>query len=106
MGSVFNFITEELSYLGFQWQRGGENAQYADAVLGVLIDVAEVVIGLGYGAAGVVVGTVCNPVDTAFNLAGMVVYSVEAAAVGLWNTLADILSLVTLGWAQVQTSNW
>lgn len=106
IATVFNFITKEASYIGFQWRRGGAQTQYFDAVLGVLLDFAEVFVGVGYGAVGIVVGTVCNPVDTFGNLAGMVVYSVEVAAVGLWNTVADILSLLTLGWAQLQTANW
>ena len=106
VGSVFNFITKELSYAGYQLDRDGDASQLSDAILGVFIDLAEVAIGLGYGALGVVVGTVFNPIDTVGNLLGMVVYSVESAAVGLWNTVADILSLITLGWAQVQTANW
>lgn len=112
IASVFNFITKGLSYIGYQLgagaPEGGSNRekQLVDAILGIFIDLAEVVIGLGYGALGIVVGTVFNPVDTFFNLAGMVVYSIESAAVGLWNTVADILSLVTLGSAQVQTANW
>ncbi len=106
IASLFNFITKELSYIGFQWQRGGGQTQYTDAILGVFVDLAEVVVGIGYGSVGVVVGTLLNPVDTFFNLAGMLVYSLESAAVGLWNTVADVLSLVTLGWVQVQTANW
>ena len=106
VGSVFNFITKELSYIGYQWSREGGRSQLLDAVLGVFIDLAEVLIGLGYGVLGIVVGTVWNPIDTFFNLAGMVVYSAEAAAVGIWNTLADLISLATLGSVQWQSSEW
>ena len=47
-----------------------------------------------------------NPWDTVANLPGMVVLSVESIAVGLWNAVADLLALTTLGWLQVQTANW
>lgn len=90
--------------LGYQFEAA--DSEWTDAVLGVAIDLAELYVGLGYGVIGIVVGTIFNPLDTVTNLFGMVVLSVEAIAVGLWNTVADLLSLVTLGWAQVQTANW
>ena len=96
VASAFNFITKEASYVGFQWRRGDGRAQHVDSILGVFVDFAEVAVGIGYGAIGIVVGTLLNPVDTLFNFAGMLVYSVESVAVGLWNTLVDILSLLTL----------
>ena len=105
IGSVANFLTKELSYIGYQWHEAGDRSQYLDAILGVFIDLGEVVVGLGYGAIGVVIGTLLNPFDTVGNLAGMFVYSVEAIVVGVWNTLADILSILTLGWAQLQSAN-
>lgn len=106
VGSAFNFITKELSYIGYQWKRDGGHSQMLDALLGVFIDLAEVAVGLGYGALGVVVGTLWNPLDTFFNLPGMLVYSAEAIAVGIWNTFADLLSLATLGALQWQSSEW
>ena len=104
IASVFNFITKEMSYIGHQMDRS--ETQWTDAVLGVAVDFAEVFVGIGYGIIGVAVGTVWNPLDTAFNLLGMVVLSVESIAVGLWNTVADVASLVTLGWLQWQTARW
>ena len=105
VGSAANFLTKELSYIGYQWHQAGDRSQYLDAILGVFIDLGEVAVRLGYGAIGVVVGTFFNPLDTVGNLAGMFVYSAEAIVVGVWNTLADILSMLTLGWAQVQSAN-
>ena len=58
-------------------------------------------VGFGYGVIGIVVGTVFNPWGMATNLLGMVVPSVESIAVGLWNTAADLLVLMMLGWAQL-----
>ena len=104
VASTFNFITKELSYLGYQFRAG--DSQWVDAVLGVAIDIGELYVGFGYGIIGIVVGTIFNPCDTLTNLLGMVVLSVESIAVGLWNTVADLLSLITLGWAQVQTAKW
>lgn len=104
VASVFNFITKELSYLGYQLE--ADEAQWSDAVLGVAIDLAELGAGLCYGVAGLIVGTIVNPIDTIGNLLGMVVLSVEAIIVGLWNTVADILAILSLGWVQVQTAAW
>ena len=39
------------------------------------------------------------------NLAGMFVYSAESIVVGVWNTVADVVSILTLGWGQVQSAN-
>lgn len=104
IASVFNFITKELSYVGYQFET--EQTQWLDAVLGVVVDLIEVAFGIVYGIVGVVVGTIVNPIDTIGNLPGMVVLSVEAIAVGLWNTVADALAIVSLGWIEVQTAVW
>ena len=47
-----------------------------------------------HGTLEVVLGTLFNPLDTLWNIPGMFVYSVEAIAVGVWNTFADILSML------------
>ena len=104
IASLFNFITKELSYLGYQLER--DETQWLDAVLGIVIDFVEVSAGIEYGVAGIFIGTIVNPIDTFGNLPGMVVLSVEAVAVGVWNTVADILSIVSLGSIQVQTARW
>lgn len=105
VASIFNYITKEMSYIGYQW-KSDRNKQYLDSFLGVFIDAAELGIGLGYGIIGVVIGTLFNPLDTICNLMGMVVYCIEAIVVGLWNTAADILSLLSLGYIQIQTAKW
>ena len=104
VASLFNFITKELSYLGYQFE--AKDPQWTDAVLGVAIDAVEFLVGLGYGFIGIIVGTVFNPWDTATNLFGMIVLSVESIAVGLWNTVADLISLVTFRNVQWQTASW
>lgn len=104
VASVFNVVTKELSYMGYQFE--AKDSQWTDAVLGVAIDVIELVVGLGYGIIGIVVGTIFNPWDTVTNLFGMIVLSVESIAVGLWNTVADLVSLVTVRSVQLQTANW
>lgn len=106
VSSIFNYITKEMSYIGYQWNSKGRNKQYLDSFLGVFIDAAELGIGIGYGIIGVVIGTLFNPLDTIRNLMGMVIYCIEAIVVGLWNTAADILSLLSLGIIQIQTAKW
>lgn len=114
VASVANFITKELSYLGYQFETGdGYRAekrktptQWTDALLGVPIDFAELYVGVGYSALGVVVGLILQPIDTITNLPGMVVFIVKSILVGLWNTVADIISIFTGGYVQWQTSNW
>ena len=103
VASAFNFVTKELSYLGYQVERGGndQQTQWIDAVLGVLIDLVEVLIGLGYCVVGVVVGTVLNPVDTIVNVPGGILLVLEAVVEGFANTISDLVSLLTLGWIEV-----
>lgn len=104
VASTFNFVTKELSYMGYQFE--AKDSQWADAILGVAIDVVELLVGIGYSVVGIIVGTIFNPYDTATNLLGMVVLSVESIAVGLWNTVADLVSMITLRNVQLQTANW
>ena len=106
VGSVFNFITKEASYIGYQFERlmKGRQTQFVDAVLGVLFDLIEVLIGIFYSLLGVVVGTILNPLDTFTNLLGGVVLTVQTMVVGVWNTIADIIGLFTLGSVQLQTA--
>lgn len=108
VASLANFITKEMSYLGYQFERmgKGKETQWTDAVLGVPVDAAELYVGVGYGIIGVVVGTIFNPLETLWNVPGAVVFIVKAIAVGLWNTIADLLSLLTLGFIQLQTAAW
>ena len=102
VASAFNFITKELSYLGYQIERNnkGQETQWVDAILGVFIDLVEVLIGLGYCTVGVVVGTLFNPVDTIVNVPGGILLVVEAVVEGFANTISDLISLFTLGWIE------
>lgn len=103
VASVANFITKEMSYLGYQWERGGkdQSTQYIDAVIGVLIDFVEVAIGVAYSILGIFVGTLFNPIDTLTNIPGAVTLSLESIAEGIANTGSDLLSLITLGYVQL-----
>ena len=105
VASLFNFVTKEMSYLGYQHLEA-RNPQWTDAVLGVAVDLAELYVGVGHGILGIAVGTVVNPKDTLRNVPGAIILIVKAIAVGLWNTVADILSLVSLGSVQWQTAAW
>ena len=100
VASVANFITKELSYVGYQFE--ADNSQFADAFLGILIDLGELLFGLCYTFLGVIVGTILNPWDTLTNLIAMFGYGVLSIVLGAWNTAADVLSLVTFGYVQLQ----
>ena len=108
IASWVNFITKELSYLGYQIERQskGQQTQWLDAILGVVIDFVEQMIGTLYAVLGIAVGTIFNPWDTVTNVVAMVCYSIQSIVVGLWNTIADLISIVTLGWIELQTANW
>ena len=106
VGSVFNFITKEASYIGYQFERllDGKDTQFVDAILGIFIDLIEVCLGVVYSMFGVIIGTIINPWDTFTNLLGGVVLTVQTMVVGVWNTIADIISLFTLGFVEWQTA--
>lgn len=108
IGGLANFITKEMSYIGYQFERlnDGKKTQFIDAILGIAIDAAEMAVGLGYGSIGVVVGSIWNPWDTLWNLPGALALSLQAVLVGVWNTLADMISLFTLGLIELQTAAW
>lgn len=103
IASVANFITKEMSYIGYQWERGdkGQATQYIDAIIGILIDFVEVSLGVMYGLLGMIVGTIFNPVDTVMNIPGGILLSLETIAEGIANTVSDLISLVTLGSIQL-----
>ncbi|WP_271271481.1 hypothetical protein [Aliamphritea hakodatensis] len=103
IASIANFITKEMSYIGYQIERDDneQSTQYIDAFLGVVIDLFEVVIGVCYSMVGIVVGTLFNPIDTVTNIPGAVVLSAEAVVEGVANTVSDIVSAVTLGYVQL-----
>lgn len=94
VASVFNFVTKELSYLGYQFE--SNRSQWIDALLGVFIDCGELMVGIFYGLLGMVIGTIYNPWDTITNIPGLL-FMWPAILWGLWNTLADVLSILTLG---------
>lgn len=106
VGSVFNFITKEASYIGYQFERlvNRKETQFIDAVLGIFLDLIEVCIGIIYSVLGVIIGTIFNPWDTFTNLLGGVVLIIQTVVVGVWNTIADVISLFTLGFVQLQTN--
>lgn len=89
IGSVMNFITKEMSYIGFQMDKGSSNkpTQYVDAIIGVFVDLIEVMFGLAYGLLGIIVGTIMNPLDTLFNIPGGVLLCIETAVEGIANTM-------------------
>ena len=103
VSSVFNFVTKEMTYLGYQIERAneGKKTQWIDAVLGVCVDLIEVLIGLGYCAVGVVIGSIFNPVDTIINVPGGILLILEAIVEGIANTISDVVSLVSLGWVEL-----
>jgi hypothetical protein len=105
VGSVFNFITKELSYLGYQWERFMDDKPkstfFIDAAIGVFIDLVETAVGVVYGVVGIVVETIFNPIDTLFNIPGGIALSLEAIVEGIANTGSDIISLFTLGYVQL-----
>lgn len=99
IGSVMNFITKEMSYIGFQMDKGSKNreTQYADAIIGVFIDFIEVIFGLVYGVLGIIVGTIMNPIDTLLNIPDGILLCIETTIEGVANTISDIISLFTIG---------
>ena len=99
VASVMNFITKEMSYIGFQMDKGTANkdTQYIDAIIGVFVDLIEVIFGLIYGVIGIIVGTIMNPLDTLTNIPGGVLLCIETTIEGIANTISDIISLFTLG---------
>lgn len=103
VGSISNFITKEMTYIGYQMDKGtrGQNTQYIDASIGVFIDLFEVFIGVIYGVIGIVIGTIFNPIDTLMNIPGGVGLSIETIIKGIVNTVSDIISLFTLGFIEL-----
>ena len=103
VASVLHFISKEISYLGYQWERtwDGRKTQWIDAILGIFVDFVEVALGLGYSVVGVVVGTLFNPLDTVKHLPGGILLIIESAAMAVWYTVSDIISLFTLGVLQL-----
>ena len=103
IASLSNFITKEMSYIGYQWERDRNNlsTQYIDAVIGIFIDFVELSLGLVYGVVGMIIGTLFNPWDTLTNIPGGLAFSIEALFEGVANTLSDIISLFTLGFIQL-----
>lgn len=104
VASAFNFISKELTYLGYQVERTlhkKQEARWVDATLGIFVDLAEVAVGMGYCVVGVVVGTLFNPLDTIKNFLGGILLIVESAAMGIYYTVSDIISLFTLGSLQI-----
>ena len=99
VSSVFNFITKEMSYVGYQIDRQHKHqvTQYVDAVIGVFIDIFEVSFGVMYGLLGIFIGTICNPIDTLTNIPGGIALCIETMFEGVINTGSDIISLFTLG---------
>ncbi|ABM02174.1 hypothetical protein Ping_0308 [Psychromonas ingrahamii 37] len=98
VASVANFVTKEMSYIGYQIDRDGKNqeTQYLDAGIGVGIDFIEVLFGIIYGIVGIFVGTILNPMNTLINIPGGVALAIESIIEGVANTGSDVISLVTL----------
>ena len=81
-----------------------KETQFIDAMLGIFLDLIEVCIGIIYSVLGVIIGTIFNPWDTFTNLLGGIVLIIQTMVVGVWNTIADVISLFTLGFVQLQTN--
>ena len=103
VASVANIVTKEMSYIGYQMDRGGKNqvTQYIDAVIGVVIDLLELCFGVIYSILGMILGTILNPWDTLTNIPGALALSAEAIVEGIANTASDFISLVTLGYFEL-----
>lgn len=103
IASVTNFITKEMTYIGYQMDRGskGQTTQYIDAIIGIFIDLIEVALGIIYGIVGLFIGTFLNPIDTLMNIPGGVTLSIEAIVEGVANTVSDIISLFTFGFIEL-----
>lgn len=72
-------------------------AQMADALLGILVDIVEVAIGVIYSLIGIVVGTIMNPIDTILNLFGVVVLLLTTTVEAVLGLAINIWSIVSFG---------
>jgi len=103
VASIFNVITKEMSYIGYQidrWDRE-KDTQFIDALIGIVIDLVELGFGIAYSMLGIIVGTLFNPIDTLLNIPGAVCLSLESIIEGIANTGSDIIALFTLGFVEL-----
>jgi hypothetical protein len=103
VSSVMNFITKEMSYIGYQMDLGsrGRETQYIDAMIGIFINFLEIIFGVIYSILGILVGTIFNPIDTLTNIPGGITLSIETTIEGIANTISDIILIVTLGYVEL-----
>lgn len=103
-----NFITKEMSYLGYlfrtlfnskaeDYKLHNRLALLVDGCLSLFFDMIEMQIGTLYGIIGILIGTVFNPIDTVTNIPGGVLLIVETILTGVFNTIGDVIALCTLG---------
>lgn len=103
-----NLVTKELSYMGYLIRRlytEGETfadiVRIMDGLVGIAIDIVEMSVGTIYGVLGIVIGSIVNPLDTLSNIPGGALLIAESVLTAIWNTLANFLSLFTLGYIDV-----
>lgn len=103
IGSIANILTKHMSYIGYQIERfnAGQETQFIDAFIRIIIDTVEIYLGFFYSVIGVIVGTILNPLDTLINIPGGILMACETIIEGIANTLSDIISLVTLGFIEL-----
>jgi hypothetical protein len=97
--TIVNLPQKEVSYIAYQVERyrKGQTTQFTDAGIGVLIDSGEAVVGIYYSIAGMVVGTVFNPIDTVRNIPSLVTLSISAICNAVWLLAKSLAALFSLG---------
>ena len=85
VASVLHFVPKEIDYISYQKDRyeRGRSTQLSDAGLGVLIDLAEVGVGIPYTIVGVALGLLFQPLTSLMNLPGGVLLLLETIVMAL-----------------------
>ncbi|MCX4196524.1 hypothetical protein OMR07_13855 [Methylobacterium organophilum] len=99
ISTIANYPQKQVNQIAYQIERyrKGQTTQIIDTAIAIPIDLAEVAIGVFYSIAGMVIGTVLNPIDTLRNIVSLITLGAGSLFNAVWLLLKGAVAVATLG---------
>ncbi|EPL5956092.1 hypothetical protein OZ408_002465 [Pseudomonas aeruginosa] len=99
ISTISNYPQKQVNQIAYQIERyrKGQTTQMIDTAIAIPIDLAEVAIGVFYSVAGMVIGTVLNPIDTLRNIVSLFTLGATSIFNAVWLLLKGAVAVATLG---------
>ncbi|WP_248647506.1 hypothetical protein [Wohlfahrtiimonas chitiniclastica] len=97
--SLVNYPQKELNYLLYQLSLlgSGRSTQILDAILGIGIDLVELILGLIYSVLGIFIGALMHPFDTLRNLIPGALLLITGSIQAIRQLLSGLAAVLTVG---------